>query len=140
MQRHFERYLIRLGGKRKIPRLRPPELPEEHPATFNPLLVNHIFEDKGATVLSFDNATLVNGMPSNNFDDANNSDNEYSGIPIRSDRLSISSSVRVQSYIKETDIEAGFGVNAAGKRVNNLFDSINPYSNKSDRREIYLSF
>ena len=126
--------------RRKIPRPRPPELPEKYPATFNPLLVNHMFEDKGATALSFDNATLVDDMPSNNFDDANNSDNEYPGIFIRSDKLSTSLSVRVQSYMEKTDIKAGLGVGTAGKGINNLSDSINPYSNKSDRREIHLFF
>ena len=140
LQRHFERCLVRLGGRRKIPRPRPPELPEEHPATLNPLLVDHVFEDEGATASSFDNATLVDGVPSNNFDDANNSDDEYPGIPIRSGRLSTSSSVRVQSYVEETGIEAGLGVGAAGKGVSGLSDPISPYSNKSDRREIHLSF
>ena len=116
------------------------ELPEEYPAIFNLLLVDYIFEDKGATALFFDNATFVNGMPSNNFDDANNSDDEYPGIFIKSGRLSISSSVRVQSYVEETDIKAGLKVGAAGKGVSGFSDLINPYFNKSDRREIYLFF
>ena len=129
-----------MGRRRKIPRPRPPELPEEYPATFNPLLVDYVFENKGAIALSFDNATLVDGVPSNNFDNANNFDNEYLGISIRSGRFSTSLSVRVQFYVEETDIEAGLGVSAVRKRVNSFSDSISFYSNKSDRRKIYLFF
>ena len=140
MQRHFEKYLIRLGGKRKISRPRPSELPEKHPATLNLLLVDYMFENKSVTALSFDNATFVDDIPSNNFDDANNSDNEYPGIPIRSGRLSTFLFVRVQSYIKETDIEAGLGIGAAGKGVSSFSDLISLYSNKLDRRKIYLFF
>ena len=115
-------------------------MPEKYPATFNLLLINYIFEDKSVIVLFFDNATFINDISSNNFDNANNSDNEYPGIFIKSNRFSIFLSVRVQSYIKEIDIKIKFEINIAEKKINNFFDPINPYFNKSDRREIYLFF
>ena len=132
--------MIRLNKRRKIPRLRLFKLPEKYPATFNLLLINYIFENKGAIILSFDNTTFINDISSNNFNNANNSDNEYPGISIKFDKFSISLFVRVQFYIKEINIKTKFKINTAGKKINNLFDLINPYSNKSDRREIYLFF
>ena len=115
-------------------------MPKKYPTTFNLLLINYIFEDKGATALSFDNVIFIDGIPSNNFDNANNFDNKYPGIFIRFGRLLIFLFVRVQSYIEETNIKAGFRVNIAEKKINSFSDLINLYFNKSDRREIYLFF
>ena len=140
MQYYFEKYLIRLNGRRKILRLRPFKLSEEYPAIFNLLLIDYIFENKGAIILSFDNVIFIDGIFSNNFNNANNSNNKYLGISIRSDKFSIFLFIRIQSYIEEINIEIKFKINIAGKRINNFFDLINLYSNKSDRREIYLFF
>ena len=115
-------------------------MPEKYPVIFNPLLINYIFENKGAIALFFDNATFINDISSNNFNNANNFNNEYPGIFIRFNRFSTSLSVRIQFYIKKTDIKTGFKIDIAGKKINNFSDLINSYFNKSDRREIYLFF
>ena len=115
-------------------------MPEKYSATLNLLLIDYIFENKNVTALSFDNVTFIDGVPSNNFNNANNSDNEYPGIFIRSSRLSTFLSVRVQFYIEKIDIKAGFRVDTIKKGVNSFSDPINPYFNKSDRREIHLFF
>ena len=115
-------------------------MPEKYLATLNLLLINYIFEDKDAIALFFDNVTFINDISSNNFNNANNSDNEYSGIFIRSGKFLIFLSVRIQFYIEETDIKIRFRINIIRKKINNFSDLINLYSNKSDRREIYLFF
>ena len=115
-------------------------MPEKYPAIFNLLLIDYIFENKSAIILSFDNATFINDISSNNFNNANNSNNEYPDISIRSNRLSTSLSVRIQFYIKETGIKTRLKINIIKKKINNLSDLINFYSNKSNRREIYLFF
>ena len=115
-------------------------MPEKYPVILNLLLIDYIFEDKGAIILSFDNIIFINDISSNNFDNANNSNNKYLGISIKFSKFSIFLSVRIQSYIEKTDIKTRLKINTIGKGVNNLFDLINFYSNKSNRREIYLFF